>query len=77
MAHKSYCTTPLSAILPWTMDNQLFASAWLTTISFGALLYTIAVAFLFLAIAKERNETRQRTITARLWRWPTYLSRAK
>ena len=69
--------TPLSAILPWTTDNQLFASAWLTTISFGALLFTIAVAFLFLAIAKERNEARQRTISARLWRWPTYLSRAK
>jgi hypothetical protein len=69
--------TPLSAILPWTTDNHLFASAWLTTISFGALLFTIAVAFLFLAIAKERNEARQQTITARLWRWPTHLSRAK
>jgi len=69
--------TPLSAILPWTTDNHLFASAWLTTISFGALLFTIAVAFLFLAIAKERNEARQKTITARLWRWPTYLLRAK
>jgi hypothetical protein len=69
--------TPLSAILPWTTDNQLFASAWLTTISFGALLFTIAVAFLFLAIAKERNETRQQTITARIWRWPTYLSRTR
>jgi hypothetical protein len=69
--------TPLSAILPWTTDNHLFASAWLTTISFGALLFTIAVAFLFLAIAKERNEARQQMITARLWRWPTYLSRAK
>ncbi len=69
--------TPLSAILPWTTDNRLFASAWLTTISFGALLFTIAVAFLFLAIAKERNEARQKTVTVRLWRWPMYLSRAK
>ena len=69
--------TPLSAILPWTTDNHLFASAWLTTISFGTLLFTIAVAFLFLAIAKERSESRQKTIVARLWRWPTYLSRAK
>ncbi len=69
--------TPLSAILPWTTDNQLSASAWATTISFGALLFTIAVAFLFLAIAKERNEARQKTFTARLWRWPTYLSHAK
>lgn len=69
--------TPLSAILPWPADHQLFASAWLTTISFGTLLFTIAAAFLFLAIAKERNESRQKTITARLWRWPTSLLRAK
>ena len=69
--------TPLSALLPWTTDNHLYSSALLTTISFGALLFTIAVAFLLLAIAKERNESRQKTITARLWRWPSYFSRAK
>ena len=69
--------TPLSAILPWSTDNSMFASAWLTTISFGALLFTIAVAFLLLAIAKERNEARQKTIAVRLWRWPTYFSGAK
>ena len=69
--------TPLSAVLPWGTDNQFFASAWLTTISFTTLLFTIAVAFLFLAMAKERNESRQKTITARLWRWPTYFSSAK
>jgi hypothetical protein len=69
--------TPLGAMLPWSVDNHLYSSAWLTTISFGALLFTIAVAFLLLAIAKERNESRQKIITARLWRWPTYFSRAK
>ena len=69
--------TPFSAVLPWGTDNQFFASAWLTTISFTTLLFTIAVAFLFLAMAKERNESRQKTITARLWRWPTYFSSAK
>jgi hypothetical protein len=69
--------TPLSAILPWTTENQIFASAWLTTISVGALLFTIAVAFLLLAIAKERNESRQKKITERLWRWPASFSRAK
>jgi hypothetical protein len=69
--------TPLGALLPWTMNNEIFASAWLTTLSFGALLFTIAVAFLLLAMAKERNESRQKTITARLWRWPQYFSRAK
>jgi hypothetical protein len=69
--------TPLSAVLPWTAENQIFASAWLTTISVGTLLFTIAVAFLLLAIAKERNESRQKKITARLWRWPTSFSSAK
>jgi len=69
--------TPLSAALPWTPEKQIFASAWLTTISFGALLFTIAVAFLLLAMAKERNESREKSITARLWRWPRYLSRAR
>jgi hypothetical protein len=69
--------TPLSAILPWSTDNSMFASAWLATISFGALLFTIAVAFLLLAIAKERNESRQKIIAVRLWSWPTYFSGAK
>lgn len=69
--------TPISAILPWSMDNSMFASAWLTTISFGAMLFTIAVAFLLLAIAKERNESRQKTIAVRLWRWPTFSSGAE
>jgi hypothetical protein len=69
--------TPLSAILTRPTDNQLFASEWITTISFTSLLFTIAVAFLFLAIAKERSESRQKTITARLWRWPTYFSGAR
>jgi len=69
--------TPLSALLPWSTNNEIFASAWLTTLSSGALLFTIAVAFLLLAIAKERTESRQKTIAVRLWRWPTYLSRAK
>jgi hypothetical protein len=69
--------TPLSTLLPSTADSQFIASAWLTTISFTTLLFKIAVAFLFMAMAKERNEARQKTITARLWRWPTYFSGAK
>ena len=69
--------TPISAMMPWSATNEVYASAWLTTQSFGALLFTIAVAFMLLAIAKERNEARQKTMTARLWRWPTSLSRAK
>jgi len=69
--------TPLTAILPWTTDNAMFGSAWLTTISFGALLFAIAVAFLLLAVAKERNESRQKTIVVRLWRWPPFFSGVK
>jgi len=69
--------TPLSGLLPWSADNQIYASAWLTTLSVGALMFTIAVAFLFLAIAKERNEVQQKSIAVRLWRWPDYFSRAK
>jgi hypothetical protein len=69
--------SPLSAILPWTANNEIIASAWLTTLSFGALLFTIAVAFLLMAIAKERTESRQKKIVTRLWRWPMNFSRAK
>jgi diguanylate cyclase (GGDEF)-like protein len=34
---------------------------WLTVLSFEALLFTIAIAFIFLAMAKERTEYRHRT----------------
>ena len=48
--------TPLSALLPWSPDNQLFGSVWLTVLSSEALLFTIAIAFIMLAMAKERAE---------------------
>jgi diguanylate cyclase (GGDEF)-like protein len=53
--------TPLSQVLPWTPDNQVFDSVWLTVLSFEALLFTIAIAFILLAMAKERTEWRHRT----------------
>src|SRR6185312_3619182 len=54
--------TPLAAILPWTpADSDVFDSVWLTVLSFEALLFTIAIAFIFLAMAKERTEFRHRT----------------
>jgi diguanylate cyclase (GGDEF)-like protein len=53
--------TPLSAMLPWSPENQVFGSVWLTVLSFEALLFTIAIAFLLLAMAKERAELRHRT----------------
>jgi diguanylate cyclase (GGDEF)-like protein len=53
--------TPLAAILPWSTDNQVFASVWLTVLSFEALLFTIAIAFILLAMAKERTELLHKT----------------
>src|SRR5215468_4910448 len=53
--------TPLAAMLPWSPANQVFGSVWLTALSFEALLFTIAIAFILLAMAKERTEYRHRT----------------
>ncbi|MBV9347868.1 MAG: GGDEF domain-containing protein [Pseudolabrys sp.] len=53
--------TPLIAILPWSMSNNVFGSVWLTVLSFEALLFTISIAFILLAMAKERTELRHRT----------------
>jgi diguanylate cyclase (GGDEF)-like protein len=53
--------TPLGAMLPWSPTNRLFGSVWLTTLSFEALLFTISIAFILLAMAKERTEYRHRT----------------
>ncbi len=54
--------TPLAAMLPWSPGNKdVFASVWMTVLSFEALLFTISIAFILLAMAKERAELRQRT----------------
>jgi diguanylate cyclase (GGDEF)-like protein len=54
--------TPLGAMLPWLSNgNQVFESVWLTVLSFEALLLTIAIAFILLAMAKERTEYRHKT----------------
>ncbi len=54
--------TPFGAMLPWSpADNQMFASVWLTVLSFEGLLFTIAIAFILLAMAKERTEYRHKT----------------
>src|SRR5271168_4902054 len=54
--------TPFGAMLslPPT-GNDLFGSVWLTVLSFEALLFTIAIAFILLAMAKERTEHRHKT----------------
>jgi diguanylate cyclase (GGDEF)-like protein len=53
--------TPLAAVLPWSPTSQVFDSVWLTVLSFEALLFTIAIAFILLAMAKERTEYRHKT----------------
>jgi diguanylate cyclase (GGDEF)-like protein len=54
--------TPFGAMLPWLpAGNQVFESVWLTVLSFEALLFTIAIAFILLAMAKERAEHRHKT----------------
>lgn len=53
--------TPLVAVLPWSSRDKVFDSVWLTVISFEALLFTISIAFILLAMAKERTELRHRT----------------
>jgi diguanylate cyclase (GGDEF)-like protein len=53
--------TPLIAMLPWSVTNRVYGSVWLTVLSFEALLFTISIAFILLAMAKERTELRHRT----------------
>jgi diguanylate cyclase (GGDEF)-like protein len=53
--------TPLALLLPWAPDNHVFDSVWLTVLSFETLLFTISIAFILLAMAKERTELRHRT----------------
>ncbi|MBI4365922.1 MAG: GGDEF domain-containing protein, partial [Deltaproteobacteria bacterium] len=54
--------TPLVSLLPWSStSNKIFGSVWLTVLSFEALLFTISIAFILLAMAKERTELRHRT----------------
>jgi len=54
--------TPLASVLPWSpTGNNMFGSVWLTVLSFEALLFTISIAFILLAMAKERTELRHRT----------------
>src|SRR5580692_7684469 len=53
--------TPFGAMLPWSPSTAVFDSVWMTVLSFEALLFTIAIAFILLAMAKERTEYRHKT----------------
>jgi diguanylate cyclase (GGDEF)-like protein len=54
--------TPLGTMLPWLPASQLVDSVWLIVMTFEALLFTISIAFILLAMAKERAEYRLRTM---------------
>jgi hypothetical protein len=60
--------TPITVILPWTPSNEIFASVWLTVVSFETLLFTISIAFILLAMAKERTEERSKKMAIRMYR---------
>jgi diguanylate cyclase (GGDEF)-like protein len=54
--------TPFGAMLSGTpRRNGAFESVWMTVLSFEALLFTISIAFILLAMAKERTEHRHKT----------------
>jgi len=53
--------TPLSQLLPWSPTSQVLGSVWLTVLSSEALLFTISIAFILLAMAKERTAQRHKT----------------
>jgi diguanylate cyclase (GGDEF)-like protein len=53
--------TPFGAMLPWSPPNAVLDSVWMTVLSFEALLFTISIAFILLAMAKERTEYRHKT----------------
>ena len=56
---------PLLYLADATDDATLFTLPWLSGHAFEALIVTVALAFLFLAISKERVELEQRTMAAR------------
>jgi len=55
--------TPLGVFMPHLPGAEpLFGSVWLTVLSSQALLFTIAIAFILMAMAKERAAHMQKTV---------------
>jgi diguanylate cyclase (GGDEF)-like protein len=54
--------TPLAGMLSWLPAGPVVGSVWLIVMTFEALLFTISIAFILLAMAKERSEYRLRTV---------------
>ena len=53
--------TPLIELLPPSITSHVYGSVWLTVLSLEALLFNISIAFLLLAMTKERDELHHRT----------------
>jgi diguanylate cyclase (GGDEF)-like protein len=53
--------TPIATMAHVAPGNKLALSGWLELLSVEALLFTISIAFILLAMAKERTEYRHRT----------------
>jgi diguanylate cyclase (GGDEF)-like protein len=53
--------SPLSTMLPAPVGDPALASAWMTVISTEEVLATISIAFILLAMAKERTELQHKT----------------
>jgi diguanylate cyclase (GGDEF)-like protein len=54
--------SPFGTMVPWlSTSSDVFESVWLTVLSFETLLFTISIAFILLAMAKERTELRHKT----------------
>jgi hypothetical protein len=58
--------TPLGVLMPHLSGTErLFGSVWLTVLSYEALLFSIAIAFIVMAMAKERAADMRRAVTSR------------
>jgi len=54
--------TPLAVLMPHPAGTEaIFGSVWFTALSSEALLFTIAIAFILMAMAKERTSSMHRT----------------
>jgi hypothetical protein len=56
--------TPLGVLMPHLSGTErLFGSVWLTVLSYEALLFSIAIAFILMAMAKERAADMRSAVT--------------
>ena len=51
---------PLAVLTPMPPSDRSFESPWLAILCFGGIIFTVAIAFVFMALTKERAEHEQR-----------------